>query len=216
MRNTPPAWPAPDVLFLYAYTPPLTLRTERTYDTCARPLFIHCACVKLCLRCPPLTFDPNSYSPPILSTVRSGMNNGGDTSGSDESPEAGMSRSGKPRFKASNMSFKEMVEMVEILKNKDYDEKYGPYARPNLRKAKIMAKVVKTLHLSFGVRRSKDQIRKRWSDLKLRKPDQYRRIHKVLKKSKYLSCVHILFITLYTAPCAFLYCTSFSSFETIF
>ncbi|PIO13760.1 hypothetical protein AB205_0023280 [Aquarana catesbeiana] len=72
------------------------------------------------------------------------------------SPEPEMSGS-RSRFKASNMSFGEMLEMVDILKRADYEGK----------KAKIMAKVVKSLHRKFGVRRSKDQLRKRWSDLKL-------------------------------------------------
>ncbi|PIO27545.1 hypothetical protein AB205_0191040 [Aquarana catesbeiana] len=57
-----------------------------------------------------------------------------------------------------------------------------PYPNPNVRKAKIMAKVVKSLHRNFGVRRSKDQLRKRWSDLKLREHDQYKRIKRVLQK----------------------------------
>ncbi|PIO25412.1 hypothetical protein AB205_0193100 [Aquarana catesbeiana] len=74
----------------------------------------------------------------------------------EESPDPEMSRSRRRRFKASNMSFGEMLEMVDILKKADYDGK----------KAKIMAKVVKSLHRNFGVRRSKDQIRKWWSDLK--------------------------------------------------
>ncbi|PIO24717.1 hypothetical protein AB205_0183250 [Aquarana catesbeiana] len=60
------------------------------------------------------------------------------------------------------MSF---VEMVDILKRADYDGKHGPYLNPNVRKAKIMAKVVKSLRWNFEVRRSKDQLRKRWSDL---------------------------------------------------
>ncbi|PIN88343.1 hypothetical protein AB205_0171230 [Aquarana catesbeiana] len=47
------------------------------------------------------------------------------------------------RFKASNMSFVEMVEMLDILKRADYDGKHGPYPNPNVRKAKIMIKVVK-------------------------------------------------------------------------
>ncbi|PIO27389.1 hypothetical protein AB205_0080630 [Aquarana catesbeiana] len=76
-----------------------------------------------------------------------------------------------------------MVEMVDILKRADYDGKYGPYLNPNVRKAEIMTKVVKSLHRNFGVRRSKEQLRKRWSDLKLREQDQYRRIKKVLLKS---------------------------------
>ncbi|PIO22561.1 hypothetical protein AB205_0145320 [Aquarana catesbeiana] len=105
-----------------------------------------------------------------------------DSSSNDESPEPQTSRS-RRRFKASNMSFVEMVEMVDILKRADYDGKYGPYLNPNVRKAKIMANVVKSLRRNFGVRRSKDQLRKRWSDLKLREHDQYRRIKdQVLQK----------------------------------
>ncbi|PIO25324.1 hypothetical protein AB205_0085990 [Aquarana catesbeiana] len=46
-----------------------------------------------------------------------------------------------------------------------------------------MAKVVKNLQKNFGVWRSKDQLRKQWSDLKLREQDQYRRIKRVLQKS---------------------------------
>ncbi|PIO13598.1 hypothetical protein AB205_0082660 [Aquarana catesbeiana] len=102
-------------------------------------------------------------------------------SSNDERPEPRMSRS-RRRFKASNRSFIEMVEMVDILKKADYDGRNGPYPNPNIRKAKIMAKVVKSLHRNFGVRRSKDQLRKRWSDLKLREEDQYRKIKRVLQK----------------------------------
>ncbi|PIO09906.1 hypothetical protein AB205_0159390 [Aquarana catesbeiana] len=80
------------------------------------------------------------------------------------------------------MSFGEMLEMVDILKGADYEGKYGPYPNPNVRKAKIMAKVVQSLHRHFGVRRSKDQLRKRWSDLKLREHEQYRKIWRVLQK----------------------------------
>ncbi|PIO30770.1 hypothetical protein AB205_0028990 [Aquarana catesbeiana] len=82
----------------------------------------------------------------------------GDSSSNDERPEPRTSRSQR-RFKASNMSFIEMVEMVDILKRDDYDRKNGPYPNPNVRKAKIMTKVVKSLHRNFGVRRSKDQLR---------------------------------------------------------
>ncbi|PIO26109.1 hypothetical protein AB205_0201190 [Aquarana catesbeiana] len=56
----------------------------------------------------------------------------------------------------------EMVEMVDILKRDDYDGKHGPYPNPNVRKAKTMTKVVKSLHRNFWVRRSKDQLSKRW------------------------------------------------------
>ncbi|PIO32007.1 hypothetical protein AB205_0075370 [Aquarana catesbeiana] len=82
------------------------------------------------------------------------------------------------------MSFVKMVEMVDILKRAAYDGKYGPYPNPNVRKAKIMVKVVKSLHRNFGVRQSKDQLRKRWPDLKIREHDQYRRIRRVLQKNK--------------------------------
>ncbi|PIO22506.1 hypothetical protein AB205_0218670 [Aquarana catesbeiana] len=37
-----------------------------------------------------------------------------------------------------------MVEMVDILVRTDYDWKHGPYRNPNARKAKIMAKVVRS------------------------------------------------------------------------
>ncbi|PIO11933.1 hypothetical protein AB205_0219680 [Aquarana catesbeiana] len=97
----------------------------------------------------------------------------------EESPEAETSRSRRRQFKASNMSFGEIVEMVDILKRADYDGKYGPYPNSNVRKAKIM---VKSLHRNFGVQRSKDQLRKRWSDLKLREHEQYRKIRRVLQK----------------------------------
>ncbi|PIO35626.1 hypothetical protein AB205_0206960 [Aquarana catesbeiana] len=76
-------------------------------------------------------------------------------SSNDESLEPRTSRSQR-RFKASNMSFEEMVEMVDILKRANYDRKYGPY--PNVRKAKIITKVVRSLHRNLGVRRSKDQL----------------------------------------------------------
>ncbi|PIO37149.1 hypothetical protein AB205_0166430 [Aquarana catesbeiana] len=95
------------------------------------------------------------------------------------------------------MAFVEMVEMVDILKRVDYDGKYGPYSNPNVRKAKIMAKVVKSLHRHFGVRRSKDQLRKRWSDLKLREHNQYRRIRECCKKVS--SCPVFLFFIFITS-----------------
>ncbi|PIO09974.1 hypothetical protein AB205_0113660, partial [Aquarana catesbeiana] len=107
------------------------------------------------------------------------------SSNEEESPEPETSRS-RRRFKASNMAFVEILEMVDILKRADCDGEYGPYLNPNVRKAKIMSKVVKSLHRNFGVRRSKEQLRKRWSDLKLREQDQYRRIEKVFLKSDVL------------------------------
>ncbi|PIO36756.1 hypothetical protein AB205_0159190, partial [Aquarana catesbeiana] len=103
------------------------------------------------------------------------------SSNNEESPEPETSRS-RRKYKASNMSFVEMVEMVDILKRADYGGKYGPYSNPNVRKAKMMTKVVKSLHRNFGVRHFKEQLRKRWSDLKLREQDQYKRIKRVLLK----------------------------------
>ncbi|PIO32533.1 hypothetical protein AB205_0013090 [Aquarana catesbeiana] len=102
-------------------------------------------------------------------------------SSNDERPEPQTSRSQR-RFMVSNMFFVEMVEMVDILKRANYNGKYEPYLNPNVRKAKIMAKVVKSLHRNFGVRRSKDQLRKRRSGLKLREHNQYRKIKRVLQK----------------------------------
>ncbi|PIO40559.1 hypothetical protein AB205_0141580, partial [Aquarana catesbeiana] len=104
------------------------------------------------------------------------------SSNEEESSEPETSRFHR-RVKGSNMAFVKMVEMVDILNRANYDGKYGPYLNPNVRKAKIMSKIVKSLHRNFGIRRSKEQLRKRWSDLKLRKQDQYRRIKKVLLKS---------------------------------
>ena len=54
-----------------------------------------------------------------------------------------------------------------------------------------MDKVARRLYDIFGVRRSKEQLRKRWSDLKLREPEQLRSIKRMLGKSKYFSCVPI-------------------------
>ncbi|PIO41240.1 hypothetical protein AB205_0144580 [Aquarana catesbeiana] len=45
-----------------------------------------------------------------------------------------------------------------------------------------MPKVLKSLPRNFGVWRSKEKFRKRWSDLKLREQGQYRRIKRVLQK----------------------------------
>ncbi|PIO24043.1 hypothetical protein AB205_0034200 [Aquarana catesbeiana] len=80
------------------------------------------------------------------------------------------------------MAETQIVEMVDIWKRADYDGKYGPYLNPNVRKAKIMTKVVNSLRRNFGVRQSKEPLRKCWLDLKLREQDQYRRIKKVLLK----------------------------------
>ncbi|PIO12418.1 hypothetical protein AB205_0190760 [Aquarana catesbeiana] len=69
-----------------------------------------------------------------------------------------------------------------------------------MRKNKIMASVVTALEAKFGTKRSKEKLRKRWSDIKSRKPEQYWRIKKMLKKSKYLLCVPIEILNLHADP----------------
>lgn len=84
------------------------------------------------------------------------------------------------------MTFEEMVEMVLILKAEDYDGRHGPYKYPNKVKAAIMEKVRRSLHRKFGVKRSKEQIRKRSCDLKKREPEQMKRIRRVIRRSKFV------------------------------
>ncbi|PIO14273.1 hypothetical protein AB205_0044680 [Aquarana catesbeiana] len=49
-------------------------------------------------------------------------------------------------------------------------------------KDKIMSSAVTALEQKFGTKRAKEQLRKRWPDLKNREPEQYWRIKKLLKK----------------------------------
>ncbi|PIO15501.1 hypothetical protein AB205_0083500 [Aquarana catesbeiana] len=72
-----------------------------------------------------------------------------------------------------------------------------------MRKDKIMAPVVTALDQKFGTKRAKEQLRKRWSDLKSREHEQYWRINKLLKKSKYLLCVSNEILNLHADPYAF-------------
>ena len=104
--------------------------------------------------------------------------------GASEGTEAGPSRSRPKRYKATNMAFEEMVELVYIMRRKDYDGECGPYKTPNRRKSHIMDKVARRIRRMFGVTRSKEQLRKRWSDLKLREPHHMKKILKILRKSK--------------------------------
>ncbi|PIO28186.1 hypothetical protein AB205_0194300 [Aquarana catesbeiana] len=78
----------------------------------------------------------------------------------EESPEPQPFRS-RRRYKATYMAFEEMVEMVSILRREDYDANKGPYTRPNMRKDKIMSSVVTALEQKFGIKRAKEQLRKR-------------------------------------------------------
>ena len=77
-----------------------------------------------------------------------------------------------------------LEEMVDILRRKDYDGDHGPYHTPNRRKTQIMDKVARNLYDKFWVRRSKEQLRKRCSDLKSREPEQYRKLRKIIDKSR--------------------------------
>ncbi|XP_077330014.1 uncharacterized protein LOC143964191 [Lithobates pipiens] len=88
--------------------------------------------------------------------------------------------------KASAMSRAEMVDMVFILEKHDYDGKMKRYERPNTRKDLILEKVVELLQRKHGVNRSKDQLRKRWSDLKLREHEQFNQIQATIQKRKKL------------------------------
>ncbi|XP_018429366.1 PREDICTED: uncharacterized protein LOC108801960 [Nanorana parkeri] len=88
--------------------------------------------------------------------------------------------------RATPMSFEEMVVMVKILEKEDYDGRLAIYEKPILRKDVILEKVMDVLQQNFAVQRTKDQLRKRWSDLKLREEDQLKRILKVIQMSKLL------------------------------
>lgn len=95
--------------------------------------------------------------------------------------------------KATNMTLEEMVDMVNILQKKDYDCREQVYSNMNIRKDAILEKVQHVLRKRHGIERTKDQLRKRWSDLKLREENQLRKINKIIHKSKY----YIFMIFLY-------------------
>ena len=139
----------------------------------------------------PLTFFL-FFSPPLLSpfTHMNNMAAAAPQHPNMPAPEqeraqrsAGPSR--RMTYKATNMSFLEMVEMVQILREEDYDGKHGPYEHPNKLKALIMDKVERRIFRKFGIRRSREQLQKRWSDLKLREQETMKRIQTEIRKSKY-------------------------------
>lgn len=84
------------------------------------------------------------------------------------------------------MSKFEMIDLVYIMEKHDYDGKLQNYYRPNTRKDQILEKVRQLLQKKHGVKRSKDQLRKRWSDLKHREKDQLDKIHRTLAKRKFI------------------------------
>ena len=106
------------------------------------------------------------------------------TSSQERSQAEAHTRSRTRRYKATNMAFEEMVGMVAILRREDYDGKHGPYKNPNKLKAQIMDNVKRSIRHKFGVHRSREQLHKRWFDLKLRELEQMERIKKVIRRSK--------------------------------
>ena len=90
-------------------------------------------------------------------------------------------RSSKP---ATSLRFAELVEMVSILEEYDYDGKLGPYPNPKRLKGKIMDKVRRTLYDKFGVRMSRVQLSTKWSDLKRRNKEDLETIKKYLLRRK--------------------------------
>ena len=73
---------------------------------------------------------------------------------------------------------------MEILREEDYDGRQGPYEHPNKLKALIMDKVERRILRKFGIRRSREQLRKRWSDLKLREKETLKKIRSEIRRSK--------------------------------
>ncbi|XP_068116270.1 uncharacterized protein [Hyperolius riggenbachi] len=84
--------------------------------------------------------------------------------------------------RASAMSKEEMITMICILDNKDYDGRQAIYHRPNVRKDKIMAKVIRVLRKTHGTKRQKKQLRQRWSDLKNREYDVLTKLRKKIRR----------------------------------
>ncbi|XP_040195443.1 uncharacterized protein LOC120928407 isoform X1 [Rana temporaria] len=90
----------------------------------------------------------------------------------------------KKPLKATPMSRQEMLELVSFLEKFDYDGKLKTYQKPNARKDRILEKVIQVIEKKHGILRSKDQLRKRWSDLKNREQAQLKKIHVLIEKRK--------------------------------
>lgn len=90
------------------------------------------------------------------------------------------------KTKATAMSRAEMVELVRSFETYDYDGKLKNYNKPNARKDRILDKVIEDINKKHGILRSKDQLRKRWSDLKHREHAQLQKIHQIINKSTIL------------------------------
>ncbi|XP_077129236.1 uncharacterized protein LOC143784637 [Ranitomeya variabilis] len=73
--------------------------------------------------------------------------------------------------RASPMSKLEMEMMVKILDQMDYDGNRSKYPNQNPRKNAILDKIIKCSQKTFRIVRTKDQLRKKWSELKTRQLD---------------------------------------------
>lgn len=104
----------------------------------------------------------------------------------EEEPRAKVRGTCGRKMKATSMSREEMIDLVYIFEKYDYDGKLKIYERPNSRKDAILEKVLACLRKKHGVERSKDQVRKRWSDLKHREQEQLEQIHRAIKKSEFI------------------------------
>lgn len=82
------------------------------------------------------------------------------------------------------MSRAEMGEMVLILDREDYDGRRSHITNVNAHKSQVLDMVIERLHGKFGVLRTKDQLRKRWSDLKLREEETLNKLRRKNKRSK--------------------------------
>lgn len=117
--------------------------------------------------------------------------------------------------KATPMSLNEMKTMVKILVKNDYDGRFSNYPRPNTRKDTIMEKVVHVLAKKYGVERTKDQLRKRWSDLKHREEEQLQKIHRMIIKGILYSFRKLLLSLSYACNLSLLLCHVFINAKNI-
>ncbi|XP_068105352.1 uncharacterized protein [Hyperolius riggenbachi] len=95
-----------------------------------------------------------------------------------------MSRLSCHSQRAAAMSREEMTEMVRILDKKDYDGRKQVYKQPVIRKNYILDRVISSLEDKYHVQRTKNQLQRRWSDLKLREENVLEQIRTKIRKQK--------------------------------